>query len=267
VATIAIGIAVDDTVHHMVTYSRQLNEHHDQRVAMFNTMRAQGRPIIYVSLALAGGFMVLCFSNFVPTLYFGALSALVMIVAMVGELVLTPLLMHSTRLVTLWDLVLLKMNRDLLRTAPLFRGFTQWEVRKVILLGALRAYRPGEYVFRKGESGTEVYMVVQGRVRVTDVGPDGAERVLAIFTPAMVFGEVGAVGGGARLANVVAEQDVELLRLDWPVLERLRLRFPFTGAKLFRNVARLLAERLNGRRPLLVPRAPDPERFTVGLRP
>ncbi|MBI4591169.1 MAG: RND family transporter [Candidatus Rokubacteria bacterium] len=98
IATIAIGIAVDDTVHHVVTYSRQLNAHGDRKRAMVNTMRIQGRPIIYVSLTLAAGFFVLVFSNFVPTVQFGALSALVMLVAMITELILTPILMYSIRL-------------------------------------------------------------------------------------------------------------------------------------------------------------------------
>ncbi|MBI2553378.1 MAG: MMPL family transporter, partial [Candidatus Rokubacteria bacterium] len=173
IATIAIGIAVDDTVHHMVTYSRQLNEHHDQKIAMFNTMKAQGRPIIYVSAALAGGFLVLAFSNFVPTFYFGVLSALVMLVAMVAELVLTPLLMYSTRLVTLWDMVLLKMNRELIRAAPLFRGLSQWEARKVVLLGMLQSLQPGEFVVRKGEVGRSMYMVVSGRLRAFDTEASG----------------------------------------------------------------------------------------------
>jgi predicted RND superfamily exporter protein len=95
IATIALGIAVDDTVHHVVTYWRQLREHRDRRVAMFNTMRAQGRPIIRISLALAGGFLILAFSQFVPIRQFGVLSAVVMVVAMVSELVLTPIVMYS----------------------------------------------------------------------------------------------------------------------------------------------------------------------------
>ncbi len=248
IATIAIGIAVDDTVHHMVTYSRQLRLHHDQKIAMINTMRSQGRPIIYVSLALTGGFLVLIFSNFVPTMHFGTLSAFVMLVAMVGELVLTPLMMQSARLVTLWDLIALKFDRDL-RTLPLFRDFSLWEIRKIVILGALHEYTAGQYILRMGERGTEMYMIVAGGVRVTTVGPDGAEQTVGRLKPGMVFGEVGAVGGGPRMANIIAEETTEVLRLDWPVLERVRLRFPYTGAKLFRNVARVLAERLSGGRP------------------
>lgn len=97
IATIAIGIAVDDTVHHMMTYRRQLDRYRDRRLAMLWTLQAQARPIVSISVALAAGFLVLVFSNFVPTVHFGVLSALVMLVAMVAELVLTPVLMYSLR--------------------------------------------------------------------------------------------------------------------------------------------------------------------------
>jgi hypothetical protein len=177
IATIAIGIAVDDTVHHMVTYNRQLNIHDDQKIAMFNTMRSQGRPIIYVSLALGAGFLALAFSNFVPTVQFGWLAAGVMLLAMASEL---------------------------------------------MLLGRLDSVPAGEFVVRKGERGTEMYMVVSGRVRVSDRLADGTEKVLTQLGP-------GAVS-----------------------FERIRRRFPFTGAELFRNLARVLALRLRHTTAMLV---------------
>lgn len=95
IASIALGIAVDDTVHHMITFSRQVQEHGDRRIAMFNTMKTQGRPVIYVSLALAGGFFSLALSNFLPIVYFGLLSGVVMLIAMLAELILTPLVVHA----------------------------------------------------------------------------------------------------------------------------------------------------------------------------
>jgi hypothetical protein len=243
IASIAIGIAVDDTVHYMVTYSRQLNQHHDQKIAMLNTMKAQGRPIIYVSLALAGGFLVLAFSSFVPIFHLGVLSAVVMLVAMVVELVLTPLLMYSTRLVTLWDMVMLKLNRETLRTPLLFKDLSQWEVRKVVLLGTLCPLQPGELVIQKGDVRTEMYFVVTGQLRVFDRGPDDQTRTLALLDPGAVFGEIGLLEG-VRTANVIAELPSEVLRLDSQALDRLRKRFPFTAAKLFRNLAAVLSARL-----------------------
>ena len=252
IATIAIGIAVDDTVHHMVTYNRQLNIHHDQKIAMFNTMRAQGRPIIYVSLALAAGFLALSFSNFVPTVHFGLLAAGVMLLAMVGELMLTPILMYSTRLVTLWDLIQVRMDPAVIRAAPLLQGLTRWEARKVVVLGRLDVVAAGEYVVRKGDRGTEMYMVVSGRVRVSDRLLDGTEKVLARLEPGAVFGEMALVSQEPRSASVVAETPAEVLRLDHEAFERIRRRFPFTCTKLFRNLARVLALRLGHLTTMLV---------------
>jgi len=243
IATVAIGIAVDDTVHHMVTYSRQLNELHDQRRAMFETLRIEGRPIIYVSIALAAGFLTLVASNFVATVYFGVLAAFVMLVAMLAELTLTPILMVSIPLLTVWDMVRLRMSGDV-RRAPLFAGLSRWEARKVVLLGGLHEYEAGAPVIVKGEIGTEMYMVVTGRIRVFDPLPDGRERTLTALGPGGVIGEIGVLTQQVRSASVVAEARSALLRLDLAALERVRKWSPYTSAKLFRNIARMLGERL-----------------------
>jgi hypothetical protein len=244
VATIAIGIAVDDTVHHMITYNRQLQEHHDQERAMFNTLRAQGPPIIYVSLALIASFSVLVFANLVSSVQFGLLSAFVMATALVGELTLTPILMRSTRLVTLWDMLLLKMNPDVVRHAPLFEGLSRWEARKIVLLGKLESVPAGTVILHKGDSGNDMYMVITGRLRVFNRRSDGREAVIRGLGPGAVFGEMAVVTREVRSAFVAATTDAEVLRLDFATLERIRRRFPYTGAKLFRNLARVIADRL-----------------------
>jgi predicted RND superfamily exporter protein len=246
IATIAIAIAVDDTVHYMVRYSRELNAHYDQRTAMLNTLRAQGKPIIYVSAALAGGFLALVFSNFVPTWYFAVLSALVMLVAAVTELVITPILMSSTRLVTLWDLVLVKMKPEVVKRAPLLRDLSMWEARKIVLMGMLRSVGSGEYVVRRGERDTAMFMVVSGRLRVK-VTYEGGEKTVRHLEPGDVLGEMALLEERERSADVVADEPSEVLRLDAASLDRLRRRFPYTSAKLFQNLARILSQRLRER--------------------
>lgn len=244
VASVAIGIAVDDTVHHMIRYSRELKRHHDQRRAMVDTLRSQGRPVVYVSVALAAGFLVLAFSSFVPTRQVGVLCGLIMLVAMLGELTLTPLLMYSTQLVTLWDLVLLRMNAQALLRAPLFRDLSRWEMRKVVVLGDLRSVAAGDRIVSKGDPGDEMFVIVSGQARVFDELPDGTQRTLTTLRDGDLFGEVALVGGGVRSASVVAEAPTEVLALDFRALERIRRRFPYTGSKIFRNLARNLADRL-----------------------
>ena len=242
-AAIAVGIAVDDTVHYMCRNNVELNQHHDQRTAMFKTLEAEGGAIATTSLALAGGFGVLAFSNFVPTAQLGAMSAVVFILALAVDLTITPILMMRTRLVTLWHIVSLKMNMDLVKTAPLFRNMSPWEARKVVLLGILESLETGAHAIRRGEMGGEMFMVVTGRLHVS-VARDGRDQVVATLKPGDVFGEMALVDSHERSADVVAESPAEVLRLDAPSLDRLRRRFPFTGVKLFQNLARILSERL-----------------------
>ena len=152
--------------------------------------------------------------------------------------------MYSVRLVTLWDLVLLKMHPEVVRAAPLLAGLSRWEARKVVLLGRLRSLDPGQLAIRKGDAGNEMYLLVSGRARVYDTQADGAERTLAVFGPGATFGEMALLTDETRSANVVAEVPSEMLALDFQALERIRMRFPYTGAKVFRNLAHMLSDRL-----------------------
>jgi len=166
-----------------------------------------------------------------------------MLVAMLAELMLTPILIVSIPLLTVWEMVSLRMSGDV-RRAPLFTGLSRWEARKVVLLGGLREYEVGATVIDKGEIGTEMYMVVSGRVRVFDPQPDGQIRPLTVLGPGAIVGEIGVLTRQVRSASVVAETPAALLRLDLAALERIRKWSPYTAAKLFRNIARMLGERL-----------------------
>lgn len=244
VATIALGIAVDDTVHFMVRYSRELNRVHDQEAAMRLSVTAMGRPVIYSSIALAGGFVILVFSNFVPTIYLGWLSALVMIAAMLTELTITPTLLVTMRLVTVWDTLLAKMNKDIVATTPIFRNFWLWEAKKVAVMGHLQEFKKGDYIVKRGDIGKEMFLVINGKADVRVLGFDGAPKTIKVLEPGEVFGEMAIVEHTVRNADVVATEDVELLGIDEPALERLRKRFPYTAAKLFLNLAKIISGRL-----------------------
>lgn len=95
VAPIAIGIAVDDTVHLMVRYHREMRDLQDQHKCLGSCIRYEIRPVLCTSVALALGFGVLAFSEFIPIICFGVLSALVMIFALIADMLVTPILLSS----------------------------------------------------------------------------------------------------------------------------------------------------------------------------
>lgn len=105
IASIAIGLAVDDTIHYLVRYNREFKMCLDKDQAMRTSLLAVGRPIIYTSMTIGIGFSVLLFSHFQPTAIFGFLMVVTVLCALVGDLILLPMLMMHVELVTAWDLL------------------------------------------------------------------------------------------------------------------------------------------------------------------
>jgi hypothetical protein len=90
VATVAICIAVDDTIHFLTEFKSNLTHGVHTREAIQNTLQNKGRAMILSSLILACGFGVMVFGRFVPTIHFGTLSALIMITALIGDILILP---------------------------------------------------------------------------------------------------------------------------------------------------------------------------------
>jgi len=93
ISVVALGIAVDDTIHFLTEYNLQRKMGQSISASIEYALLNKGLAIITTSIILCIGFGVLVFSNFVPTLYFGFLSALVMLTALAGDIVLLPAIM------------------------------------------------------------------------------------------------------------------------------------------------------------------------------
>lgn len=97
IASITIGMAVDNTIHYLVRYKREFAKDGDYVRALARSHNTIGKAMFYTSLTIILGFSILMMSNFRPTLYFGLLTALAMAVALLGSLTLLPRLIVLTR--------------------------------------------------------------------------------------------------------------------------------------------------------------------------
>jgi signal transduction histidine kinase len=105
IASIAIGLAVDDTIHYLHRYNREFKKDLNKDRALRDTVKKVGKPITFTTLAISIGFFILLFSHFKPTAIFGFLMVLTMVAALVGDLIILPTLMLHVELVTAWDLL------------------------------------------------------------------------------------------------------------------------------------------------------------------
>lgn len=90
IASITIGIAVDNTIHYIVRYKNELKVDQSYPNALRRSHDSIGKAIFYTSITIIMGFSILALSNFKPTIYFGTLTALAMAVALLGSLTLLP---------------------------------------------------------------------------------------------------------------------------------------------------------------------------------
>jgi uncharacterized protein len=244
VAAIAIGIAIDDTIHLMTRYGAECKKQPNQTLAARNAIRSESVPIMSTSAGLALGFGALTLSEFSVVAQFGALAAATMVYALLADLLIMPILLRHLRLATVWDIVALKINRDVLVSCPLFNGMTRYDVKKVVLLSDIQEFAPGEVIVEQGTVTTGMYVVLQGTsVATLDDGPSRIE--LGTFQPGQVFGEIGFSGEGVeRTATVTATEPSTVVRLDAESAHK-GLRFhPRIAARLYRNIGNILGARL-----------------------
>ncbi len=243
IAAIALGLAVDVSIHYMSRLNHELKKEADQRAAVMRALRAVGRPIVYTTIALCLGFFTLGCSSFVPVRQFGILSGITLAAALAANVVVLPALLATTTIITLWDLLNVKLGQDPARTIPLFAGLRPAQARIAVLMGEIKQFAPSEYIVRRGEESAEMYVMIHGAVDVwAGAGPD--RRRIATHRRGDVFGEMGLLRHAPRSADVVAAGAVEVLAVNERFIQRLRGRYPRIAARVFFNLTRILSDRL-----------------------
>ena len=248
VASIALGIAVDNTIHFMTRLSTEVHNTSDQRRALLATLSTIGKPAVLATLILLLGFAVLGFSRFVPIREFGILSAITMAAALASDLVLLPALIATTKIITVWELLHLRLGRDPHKTIPLFAGLRPFQAKLVSLMGEVKTFPRGQPIIRRGEMGNAMFVLVSGTTDVY-VHTNGDRKHVRVHGRGDVFGEMGLIRNHERTADVVAAEDVEALVVDERFLSHMQRRYPRTGAKIFLNIARILSDRLQASGP------------------
>jgi predicted RND superfamily exporter protein len=93
IASITIGVAVDNSIHYLYRFREEFRHHRDYMITLRNCHASIGNAISYTAITIIAGFSILTLSNFVPTIHFGMLTALAMLIALLASLTLMPKLL------------------------------------------------------------------------------------------------------------------------------------------------------------------------------
>ena len=93
IAAISMGIAVDNTIHYIYRFQHEFLHDRNYLATMHRAHSSIGYAMYYTSITVIIGFSILVMSNFIPSIYFGLLTGLAMLIALAAALTLLPQLM------------------------------------------------------------------------------------------------------------------------------------------------------------------------------
>jgi len=86
-------MGVDNCIHYIHRFRKEFAVDQNYREAMYRSHGSIGRAMYYTTLTVVVGFSMLTLSNFTPSIYFGVLTVMAMLAAVMGALLLLPKLM------------------------------------------------------------------------------------------------------------------------------------------------------------------------------
>ncbi|MBI5055465.1 MAG: Crp/Fnr family transcriptional regulator [Nitrospirae bacterium] len=97
-----------------------------------------------------------------------------------------------------------------LRRVPLFSSFSDKHLNNIIDDFKIISVKKGDDVVFQSDEGTDLFIVLKGKVKASLLGPDGEEFVLTTFNEGDFFGEMSLIDGKSRSANIMAEAATSL---------------------------------------------------------
>jgi CRP/FNR family transcriptional regulator, nitrogen oxide reductase regulator len=128
-----------------------------------------------------------------------------------------------------------------LAKVPLFAGMTPGDLAVAARAAHTRVASAGEFFFRQGDRATTCYVLLRGRVRVTQSNPEGHQVILHMIAPGDGFALVAPFTDGEYGVAAEVVEDSEALTWDGPTMERLMQQSP----QLAINALRFLSGRLH----------------------
>lgn len=126
----------------------------------------------------------------------------------------------------------------------LFDGMATEGLDQIATITNRRELGNGNYVFREGEIGDKLYIVLQGKVRISRTVPGMGEEALAILGPGEAFGEMSLIDDFPRSADALVHESCQLAEISRESLEELLFLNKDLAFEILWNFVKMLSSRL-----------------------
>ncbi len=126
----------------------------------------------------------------------------------------------------------------------LFSGIKPEGLRRVASICSEESYRLGDVVFREGDEGDKLYLLLEGKIRISREVSGMGEEALAVLGPGQAFGEMALIDDFPRSADARVHERCRLLVLSKDALEDLLFLDKDLAYEILWNFVRILSARL-----------------------
>lgn len=133
---------------------------------------------------------------------------------------------------------------EMIEKIVLFKGLTGDQISQLMKVTKSETFKAGEVIFREGEKGDRLYIVVSGSVRISKQIPGSGEEALAVLKPGDFFGEMSLIDDVERSADAIANETSTLLSIDRNSFESVLFLNKELAYTILWNFVRTLSKRL-----------------------
>jgi CRP-like cAMP-binding protein len=135
------------------------------------------------------------------------------------------------------------IDTSFLTQSPLFRNLDESERAQILMIGQVRQAKTEEVIFREGDAGDGLYIVLKGSVRISKRSATG-EEALAVLEPPAFFGEMALIDVAERAADAIANEPTEVFFIPLQDLRDLIEVQHKIALKILYALCAVLAQRL-----------------------
>ena len=132
------------------------------------------------------------------------------------------------------------MDLSLLKYIPLFSELTDSELLAISKVAAKQVYKKDNMILIEEEIGSTMFIILEGRVKISRISDDGREVILSILSEGDFFGEMSILDGQNRSANVVTLEDSKIMIIRREDFLQMLHDYPQIAINLLKELAQRL---------------------------
>jgi len=135
------------------------------------------------------------------------------------------------------DVAFLDKCRRLTETIDFFHGIDPTDLGKLMSYGVTKTLRENVVIFNKGDPGTEMFVILEGKVKILD-----GDTVIAVLGPGDTFGEMAVLAGAPRSADAITTEITNMFILSEEQVHKLMNKR--VAIRILLNIVATLSKRL-----------------------